>query len=177
MWKFLFCLPFCLAANGVDFRKRKIPNRLILLLLGSGAVLRLCLEGGSGLAGWACGLLPAFVLLPFFALRMLGAGDIKLLAALGGVLGARAACVLLAASFLVSGTLGVGILVVKKSFRRRFEALGQYLRACFLTRSVLPYDQNAAEEKFAFSYGITGGLALTAYYFLKTGGGTNGLFG
>jgi prepilin peptidase CpaA len=69
----------------VDFTTQKIANRdvLLLLCLGAGGLLLLSLQTGSwwdmGLSASA-GLLLFVALFPFWALRKVGAGDVKLLA-------------------------------------------------------------------------------------------------
>jgi prepilin peptidase CpaA len=78
-----------LVACSTDIRSRRIPN---LLTLGSALLAiaaRLLLDGpygaAQGLAGWLVGIL---LLLPLFALRGLGGGDVKLLGAFGAWVGA-----------------------------------------------------------------------------------------
>lgn len=75
----------------LDYRFRRIPNQLILLLLLWGIVYHL-MKGGSeavlmfALRGLSCLLL----FFPMFVLRTLGAGDIKLLGVMSGFLFIRA---------------------------------------------------------------------------------------
>jgi len=74
-----------------DIRTRRIPNTLTL----GGALLGVCVSlidrGVSGfafsIAGWGLG---AALFLPFFAVRGMGAGDVKLMAAIGAWLGVQA---------------------------------------------------------------------------------------
>lgn len=82
-------LPLLLvAAAAADVRQHRIPNALTL---GS-AILGLMLWGrhegiegiATGIAGWAVG---AALFLPIYLLRGIGAGDIKLMAAVGTYLG------------------------------------------------------------------------------------------
>src|SRR5216683_3351244 len=72
----------------VDLRSRRIPNWLTAALAVGGVLLNVWRDGVAGLwialAGAALGLA---VLLPFYAVRAIGAGDVKLLAGLGAVLG------------------------------------------------------------------------------------------
>src|SRR5262245_5110118 len=71
-----------------DVRTRKIPNLLTFGAAACGLIFHLVINGFSGLAlalaGWAIGIV---LFLPFFLLRGMGAGDVKLLAALGAWLG------------------------------------------------------------------------------------------
>ena len=170
LWKLALCVPFCLAANLTDYRTLRIPNKLVVYTALAGLALQLLLNGPAGIGQWLAGMLPAFILLPFFALRMMGAGDIKLLAALGSVLGAQSAVVLLFASLLASGVIGAVVLLARGEFGVRFRVLGRYFKSCFMARTVLPYaDEDRAtgsSGKFAFSYGITLGLLLVACYYL-----------
>ena len=168
--QFLLCFLFCLAANWTDHCTLRIPNKIILWSAASGLVVQIFLYGWTGVLQWAGGLLPAFVLLPFFALRMLGAGDIKLLSTLGGILGIKWGALLIVFSLLSSGLIGIIILIRYGIFVQRFRVLGEYFRSCFLSRTILSYeDANQPmnhDGKFAFSYGVTlGVLCITFIYY------------
>ena len=78
------------AACVTDLRTRRIPNPLILTGLGLGLGLNFVARGWTGL-GWSAlgALLGLGLFLPFFALGGMGGGDVKLLAALGALLGPR----------------------------------------------------------------------------------------
>ena len=84
----LSALLLCAAASILDVRSGRIPNVLTLGAAALGLIVGAITHGLSGLgqaaAGWAvgCGLF-----LPFFLLGGMGAGDVKLLAALGAWLG------------------------------------------------------------------------------------------
>jgi len=77
-----------LAACVTDLRTRRVPNVLTLGAAGAAVAFHAASHAGSGLLfavlGWGVGLL---VFLPLFALRGIGGGDVKLLAALGAWLG------------------------------------------------------------------------------------------
>lgn len=79
-----------LVACVTDVQSRRIPNLLTFGAAGVAVVTHTVSGGLSGLGtasgGW---LLGAALFLPFFALGGMGAGDVKLLAALGAWLGPR----------------------------------------------------------------------------------------
>ncbi len=76
----------CIAAVAccIDVRQHRIPNWLTFGAAAAGIIFHTAVGGGSGfggaLVGWATGA--AIFFLPF-ALGGLGAGDVKLIAALG----------------------------------------------------------------------------------------------
>lgn len=100
-WSYLAMALTVVIALEADVRERRIPNVLILLGLGTGFMLNGLgprgygggvfsnLPGAIGAGGWLLGVAVGLVLfMPLYALRAMGAGDVKLLAVLGGYLGA-----------------------------------------------------------------------------------------
>ena len=83
---------FLLAALAAfwDLRTRRIPNWLVLAGLVAGFGLNGVLYGLDGLALAGIGMLVGFcVYLVFFLLHAMGAGDVKLMAAVGSLVGWR----------------------------------------------------------------------------------------
>lgn len=94
-----------LLAAYFDCRWRIIPNWLVLSALVLGLVGNLWLRGGRGVALAVGGLLLAtMVYFPLYLLKGFGAGDVKLMMALGTVLGPRPWVLLL----LFTALFGVG---------------------------------------------------------------------
>jgi prepilin peptidase CpaA len=97
-----------------DVRTRRIPN----LLTFGGAVAALVAHGvvggwsgvGMALAGWVVGCV---LFIPFFLLGGMGAGDVKLLAALGAWLGPGEALWLAIYASIAGGIVAVVIAVTK----------------------------------------------------------------
>ncbi len=76
------------SAAATDIRSARVPNALTLAAAVLGLLSHAVLSGGQGFAASAIGLLTGLVVFfPFFALRAMGAGDVKLMAALGAWLG------------------------------------------------------------------------------------------
>ena len=104
IWMFTLALT-CLAAVW-DWRSRKIPNWLTVAGAVGGITLHGALNGWSGLGFAFAGLgLALALLLPLVYLRALGAGDWKLMGAVGSFLGWRLFLVVLFGSIMVAGVM------------------------------------------------------------------------
>jgi len=104
----------CGAATYWDLRERRIPNAVTLPALG----LALCLHGatqaGQGLLLSALGAVVAGgLLLPGYLLRATGAGDVKLLMAVGAFLGWPTALLAGLLSLVVGGVFGLVFALLK----------------------------------------------------------------
>lgn len=95
----------------VDVRSRRIPNWLTAGLVASGIFLGLWRNGGAGvsmaLAGAVFGLA---MLLPFYAMGVIGAGDVKLLAGLGAMMGPQVLVTIAIYAALAGGLISIIIL-------------------------------------------------------------------
>jgi prepilin peptidase CpaA len=75
-------------AAAIDIRTRRVPNSLTMSLAGAGVLLAAAGLGRVGMpAALAGGLVGLVLMLPGHFLGATGAGDVKLLAALGTLLG------------------------------------------------------------------------------------------
>lgn len=108
-------LGFTASAACMDWRSRRIPNWLTV----SGLILGLALH--SLIAGWrgaAMALegagLALVILAPLVLMRGLGAGDWKLMVAVGALLGPRIFLFVLFASIMVSGLMAMALMVQSK---------------------------------------------------------------
>jgi prepilin peptidase CpaA len=97
-----------LVAAVVDYRSRKIPNWLTVPAFVAGLTLRTALLGWPGLKSALEGTgLALVLLLPLVLMRALGAGDWKLMGAVGAFLGPLMFLFVLLGSILVSGIMAV----------------------------------------------------------------------
>jgi prepilin peptidase CpaA len=136
-----------LVAAWIDLRQQRVPNSLVF----SGALLALLLHaalpngdgflsslpGGLGLAGsltgLACGLL-AF--LPFYWLRAMGAGDVKLVAMVGAFLGPVDIWPALFFTLIAGGVLVVAVALHRGVLTRVLENLKLILFDLFFALSM-----------------------------------------
>ena len=96
----------------VDLHQRIVPNigPVVIALLGLGRVLTGAVSPGSALSGAA--LLGGSMMLLALLTNGVGGGDVKLLGALGAVLGPVEGAKLLFLSFFLSGIASAGILIL-----------------------------------------------------------------
>ena len=149
------------AAAAIDLRTRRVPNALTLTLAAAGIVFaaagigRVTLLGA--IAGMAAGLL---LMLPGHLFGATGAGDVKLFAALGAILGPAS----IGAAFLYTAIAG-GVLAATVAVRRR--RLGQTIDR---TRRLIADGAGAIAEiehadagnRFAYAPAIAIGVLLAA---------------
>lgn len=124
----------------LDLARSKIGNQYLIFGWLVGAVMAFIRAGTGGLPDYLGGaILPIILLFILFYFRMMGAGDIKLLSVLGGMVGIRASVSLLICSFLAGAILSIGILTYRKSWSRRFRFLIRYVHNYMVTGLCVPY--------------------------------------
>lgn len=109
------------AAAVIDFRTYRIPNALTVGGMAFGLIYNT-----ASAASWTDGLLGAFaglgfglvVLLPVYALRVMGAGDVKLMAMVGAIVGFPDIFNAVLYSLIAGGIASVAFAVYHRALRR-----------------------------------------------------------
>lgn len=110
---------FLLAAVFTDVAVRKIPNRLVLAGMTVGLLVQAFWPGSDGILSALKGLLFGFGLfLPLYLLRVMGAGDVKLMAMVGCFTGSPAIFGVVLCTLLAGGVLSLMFSLKIKAFRR-----------------------------------------------------------
>jgi prepilin peptidase CpaA len=156
-----------LAACLTDLRSRRIPNVLTLSGAAAGLLFHLIVGGPAGLgwaaAGWAVGLV---LFLPFFVLRGIGGGDVKLLAALGAWLGPSLTLWLAAWSAIAGGVFALVVSAARgytgSAFRNVWGMLS-YWRVMGLQPHPAVTLESGAGPRLPYSLPIAAGLGLTLW--------------
>lgn len=117
-------------AGWTDWRSRRIPNWLTVPGLALGIAANSLAFGWSGgksaLQGAGLGLL---LLLPFVLLRSLGAGDWKLVGALGAFLGPHDLVAVLLGTILVAGVMALVLVIAKRKLLQTIRNIARILAA------------------------------------------------
>ena len=157
-----------LAASGIDLATRRIPNWLCLIGLCTGLMLQALLEGalgfGLGCAGAVMGLV---VFLPLYVIATVGAGDVKLVAAVGAFVGPGGALLAAIASTMAAGIVGILVIASYGDLRRFFARYGAMLRDFIRTGQVLyiaPAPNEAARLRIAYAPAILLGTLMSQWY-------------
>jgi prepilin peptidase CpaA len=96
-------------ATYTDLRSRRIPNWLVLPFLAAGLVVSGWVGGWAGLGRGLEGVaLAAFLFGIFFVMGGMGAGDVKLCAAIGAWVGPKQMLMALVITGIVGGIMAVG---------------------------------------------------------------------
>ena len=101
-----------------DLSTHKIPNSLVVLGLTCSLIGQCFAAHGAGGLNWLAGVAVAFAcFIPFYVLRGMAAGDVKLMMAVGGFLGYPLIITALAYSYLVGGAIAIAYVLIKGRLR------------------------------------------------------------
>jgi len=145
------------AAAVNDLASRRIPNLLLLSGLAAALVLHaLSPEPGRALlaclGGAAAGLL---VFLPFYLVRGMAAGDVKMMATVGAFTGPAAALHIAILAWCAGGAMAIAIIVVRGRVRLALRNLWAILRPAMLRLPVAPATAATARESAgSMPYGV-----------------------
>lgn len=102
-------------ATLVDVRERRIPNWLVATGMAGGLAFHIFSPQGAGAAFALPGIAVGMVtLLPMYAMRVMGAGDVKLMGMIGAFLGMYGVLGAVLASMVAGGVLAIAFAVSKR---------------------------------------------------------------
>jgi prepilin peptidase CpaA len=112
----LLLLILLVGAVASDLRSHRIPNVLVCVGLVAGVVFHVFHSSGWGFLYAVKGAAVGFALLiPLYALRAMGAGDVKLMAMVGAFLGPLSTVAAVFMSFLAGGLLALAVALWKRA--------------------------------------------------------------
>lgn len=117
-----------IASSVSDLHDYRIPNGVILSGWLTGLAFRFWQTGIAGAGdGIFCIAISIFALFPLFAIRAMGAGDVKLLSVISGYYGLAFGVKTVLVFFLLAGVVSLIQLLKKKWLIRRFSLFFRYL--------------------------------------------------
>ena len=122
-------LAVAIAAAIMDVQQHRIPNWLTYPAIVAGVLLRSYLFGWWGLLTALGGcLLAGGIVFLFYAVRAMGAGDLKLLAAIGAIVGPRNVVPVLLATAVTGGVLAIFYAAYRGQMRATIANVGSVMR-------------------------------------------------
>jgi prepilin peptidase CpaA len=159
----LTAIVLILAATYSDLRWRKIPNCLTLPAIALGFFLNFVGSSWNGLlfAFWGSVLGMGLLMLPYL-LGGMGGGDVKLMGALGALLGSYAILNVFLYTSLAGGAMALAIAIANRSLIEMFKRMWLFLKCVFLFRA--PSTGAAVfQESTRMPYGIAIGAGTLLY--------------
>jgi len=124
-----------------DIRYRRIPNWLVLAGIVAGCAWNTYSSGGTGLLHALKGLGLGFILyFPLYLLRARGAGDVKLLAAVGAITGPGNCFWVFLLTAILGGVIALVLLMFKGRVRHTFFNVSWIMRDMLRLRA--PFKSN-----------------------------------
>ena len=164
----LSAVALALVACFFDIRARRIPNLLTVPVGIAGVLYHI---GSSGLAGAGAGIAGATVgfglFFPLFALGGMGAGDVKLMAALGAWLGPAGVAWTALYAALAGGVMAVVVAVARGYLRTAFANIWTLL-GFWRFAGLRPLDgitlQTSTSPRLPYALPITAGLFAALWF-------------
>jgi len=167
----------------IDLRERRIPNSLVLVALTTGILFNVLgpqgpVNGGGlftarpgalGFTGALFGALAGLaVFLPFYALRIMGAGDVKLMAGIGSWVGAAGVLNLALFVLAMGGLLAIVTMVWSRRTQQVIFNVSMVLGQMW-PGSAARFDPSQTAYRMPYTVAIAGGM-LAYWFWLQAGG-------
>jgi prepilin peptidase CpaA len=162
----LWLLPalFAAIAGFTDWRSRRIPNWLSISGLALGILVNSLTRGWVGakdsLLGAGLGLV---LLLPFVIMRSLGAGDWKLVGALGAFLGPSPLITVLFATVFIAGLMALILVIWKRRMGQTLRNIAHMLAAVFSFHLPGPEVSLDNPEALKVPFGVAAAIAVVLF--------------
>jgi prepilin peptidase CpaA len=153
------------ACAGTDLHSRRIPNLFTLPMIVFGIGYHLSRSGVNGLyfslAGLTVGV--SLLIIPYMVNAM-GAGDVKLLAAIGSVVGAVGVFKIFLYSSIFGGVIALFLHATKQYRFKNFGDIYQTLKHLLLYQKYLPIDLKLENKRSMLCYGLA--IAVGTYTYI-----------
>lgn len=158
-----------LTAAAIDLDRRRIPNWLTFGAWIAALPVQMAIHGVAAgslawLYGWSVGLA---LFLPFYLLRGMAAGDVKLLAAVGAWLGVSMVLKIALATCVLGGVWALALLLVTRQTLVTLSRVGHMLSVA-VHRRARPVHPEAEASAGSIPYGVAIAAGTLAMLFAGT---------
>jgi prepilin peptidase CpaA len=136
--KNVLLLGLLLIASVTDISKGRIPNSVTFTGIIGAMIFHTSINGSAGLQFWLMGVILGFILLgPLYAMRGIGAGDVKLLMAVGGLVGPGNLITIFVVASLVGGLWALGLAIRSWGFQQTARRTWMWMKVWHGARRIL----------------------------------------
>jgi prepilin peptidase CpaA len=161
LWVAIPVIALVALAARADVRTRKIPNAITFPALLLGLAMHTALHGFEGTRSSLAGLAVAgLVLLPGWRFRWMGAGDVKLMAAVGAWLAWPQALIAVLASLVMGGVIAL-IVALRRGLLRTALANATVMAHAAMARVEMPPVSTGV--RFPFALAVLAGSTLALW--------------
>ena len=169
-WINYFLITLLILCSLSDIRSSKIHNIVTVPFAISAVALHIFINGFDGLffstVGMATGI--ALLAIPYFISGM-GAGDVKLMGAVGGFLGAKATLGAFLFIALAGGIYSLALILIRRDvFKGFFSEKLLILSSMLMLRQYVPIQAESSGQKPRLKYGVAIALGTITYLVLKS---------
>lgn len=156
-----------LVASVFDVKSRRIPNFLTFPALALGVIMHFVLGGWrQSLSALAAGLICGIIFLIFYIAGGMGAGDVKLIAAVGCIAGMLHIAYILVLTGISGGVMAICLALYKGKLQETFMNVGE-LASHHRHEGLQPHPdlnlENSQTLRLPYALAIAAGSLLTLY--------------
>jgi prepilin peptidase CpaA len=146
-----------------DLKTYKIKNTITYSFMLAGLLSNFVMEGFKGLVFSLQGImLPVVCLIVLYMMGIIGAGDVKLLSAVGALMGAGFTSNAIIFSFICGGIIAAFLIVIRRNGIERLKYLLLYIKCSIISMKLVTYadfEDKQNGSKFHFSIAVASGTA------------------
>ena len=168
----LLLVPLLVMTTYGDLCSHRIRNVWTLGGASLAVVLHLFMGGLEGLQTTLFGLGTGLgLLLPFYLMKGMAAGDVKLMGAVGALIGPKLALIAVLATLMAGGVLGVAYLTVRGDIGRWLKRWNLLLTNLVVARGlgttyIPPATDEVAGQRFPYALAIAAGTLIAVVLFV-----------
>jgi prepilin peptidase CpaA len=156
-----------LIAAGFDMKSRRIPNFITAPAIVAGLLLHVSFDGWHGLlSALAAGLICGVIFLVFYLAGGMGAGDVKLITAVGCLAGLSNSGSVLVTTALAGGVMGICFALLRGQLRSTLFNVAK-LATHHKDRGLTPHPdinvRNSGTLRLPYGLAIAAGACVTLY--------------
>ncbi|MBM7597878.1 prepilin peptidase CpaA [Virgibacillus halotolerans] len=164
---FIILILFLIVAFYYDVKEQRIPNWLNVSGVLVGIIYHLFVNQLDGFIQSVLGtLIGGGILLLLYIFKAIGAGDVKLFAAIGAICGVLFTLYAIMYSIIFAGIIGLIILLFTKTFLVNMTMAILHILESIRDRTLTPLDEfkNKVSNRFPFIYAVIPGVMVSFYY-------------